>query len=392
VAIIAGLAMLFSVLAGVSMFFAADAPRYFPPAVPDATPLIMLSATFIVASLAVVVYQYRRRRRVVGIGMAAVGVLATVAAPALWPWSFARGDAIQPGEWAAQASAVHDPSWGIEAIELNSTRGGPPRRQINAKVTLSDVPSQVSIQRVGLRSQLRFDDGTVLESSQMGGYSVGPRTAVLQSALGGARVLVSVDASYPRERWTPVLHLSEPDFIRYRGRPGRLDMSVDFHVRRTREAGVLPLTAGATLDRGVSRVEILAVLPGTESTVLTVRAWRARAPFETVPGVEREYALRHRARNEALPAGIENASPIGGRVTALMPFARLGGVAIDRTGEGGGFSAQTVVLRFPGRGYGEPPPLPTSWYDEAELVILETEPAGVVTKQLTIENFTIPER
>lgn len=392
VAIIAGLAMAFSVLAAVSMFFADDGPRYFPPAVPDATPLIMMSATFVAASLAVVVYQYLRRRRIVGIGMTVAGLVATVTVPAVWPWSFARGDAIEPGAWAARASAVHDPSWGIEAVGLQRVRGGAPRRQINAKVTLSGVPSDVSVQRVGIRSTLRFDDGTVLESSQMGGYSIGPRTAVLQSAMGGARMLLSVDEIYPRELWTPALHLSEPEFIRYRGRPGRLDMTVDFIVRRTREAGALPLTAGAALDRGVSRVEILAVSPGTDSTVLTVRAWRARAPFGIASGVEREYALRHRARHEALPAGIENTAPVGGRANALIPFARLGGGAISMTGEGGGFSAQTVVLRFPGRGYGEPPPLDPSWYEEAELVILETEPAGVVTKQLTIEDFTIPER
>lgn len=398
VAIVAAFSMLLSSLAGVMMFLTEDMPRYVPPRVPDATPSIMLTVTFVCAALAVVVYQYRQRRRAVAIGLTVAGAVLTVAVPALWPWSFARGELIQPGEWAARASAVHDASWGIEAVELPRLRGGEARRQINLRITLSDVPADVTVQRIGIRSRLRLEDGTVVESSGMGGYTPSRRSSVLSAALGGATMLVSVDATYSRESWTPVLHLPEQEFLRHRGRSGRLDMTLDFYVTRTREAGVLPISRGAALDRGVSRVEVLEVLRAGDRPLVTIRQWRARSPFTVSGSVEREYALRHAARNEALPAGIENGAPIGSRGNGLasvlrVPFRTMGvGVDVYSGGGGAGFSASTLFLRFPGRGYGEPPELPASWYDEAELVVLETESPAVVSKQLTIENFTIPVR
>jgi len=50
-----------------------------------------------------------------------------------------------------------------------------------------------------------------------------------------------------------------------------------------------------------------------------------------------------------------------------------------------------MIVRFPGSGLGKAPALDAAWFDEAELVILETTSAGVITRPLVIEQFPIPE-
>jgi hypothetical protein len=55
-----------------------------------------------------------------------------------------------------------------------------------------------------------------------------------------------------------------------------------------------------------------------------------------------------------------------------------------------GFSLGTLYLRFPGRGFGKAPPLDPTWFDDAELVVLENAQAGVVTRPLVIEEFVVP--
>jgi hypothetical protein len=49
-----------------------------------------------------------------------------------------------------------------------------------------------------------------------------------------------------------------------------------------------------------------------------------------------------------------------------------------------------MFLRFPGRGFGKALRLDPAWFDEAELVILETAPAGIVSRPLMIDDFMIP--
>ena len=57
---------------------------------------------------------------------------------------------------------------------------------------------------------------------------------------------------------------------------------------------------------------------------------------------------------------------------------------------GGGFTAGTLFVRFPGPGPGKAPPLDPAWLDEAEFVVLETVPAGVLTRRVAIEPFQVP--
>ena len=86
--------------------------------------------------------------------------------------------------------------------------------------------------------------------------------------------------------------------------------------------------------------------------------------------------------------GVENRWQVGGRPTVVMALL---GIPFGFAGWGsGGFSVETMHLRFPGRGYGEPSPLDPSWFDDAELVVLETRPAGFVSRRLTLDPFGVP--
>ncbi len=57
---------------------------------------------------------------------------------------------------------------------------------------------------------------------------------------------------------------------------------------------------------------------------------------------------------------------------------------------GNGFSVETLYLRFLGQEIGKAPLVEPSWFNDAELVVLQRESAGVVSKRLVIENFAVP--
>jgi hypothetical protein len=395
VGIVAGTSMLLATMLGLAEVWMDDAPGYTPPGVPDATPGIVMLAVYLCAALAIIVYQYRHRRWRVAAGLAVAGLGATLLVTALWPWSFARAEEIRPAAWAEGAVAVHDSSWGTEVSDVERFGRGTARRHVNARLTLSGTPPQVTLQSVGVRSRLQFDDGTSVESSQTGGFNSSFTTAAVEAALGDVAVLNPRDVVDPRQAWSPMITLTDEEFVRYRGRVGRLETNVDFHLLRTRELGTLPLTPGAALDDGVSRLEVMAIRRRPDSRDVIARRWRASSLMSTELPSQELFVLRHRARGEALMGGVETGWPMASRGNAAiglfaMPFRMMGMDTSVSSSSGGGFSAGTMVLRFPGRGFGKAPHVDAAWYDEAELVVLETSPDGMVTRPLTIDPFAVP--
>lgn len=385
--IVTGIAVLLTALVSLASLWPAEAPGYTPPQTPDVTRGLVMFAVYLCAALSVVVYQYFHRRWRVATGLAVAGLAATVVIPMLWPWSFARSGEIRPGAWAASAVVVHDPSWGTEVGDVNRAWRGVPRRRVNARVTLSGTPPQITVNLIGMRSRLRFTDGTTVESSQASFFGSSFRNATVEAALGGARLLSTREVY--GQGWAPMITLTEEEFTRHRGRAGRFEADVDFHLQRTREIGALPLTRGAALDDGVSRIEILGVQRRSGSRDVTIRRWRAHSLISLRPPTQdRLYALRHRARGEALMGGIDSVIPRGRvDIPVTIPVLPLVGAGI--AGDGG-FSSATTLLRFPGPGFGKTPALDPAWFDEAEFVVLDAERAGVVTRRLAIDEFVIP--
>jgi hypothetical protein len=263
---------------------------------------------------------------------------------------------------------------------------------MSARVTLSGVPPQIRVRSIGIRSTLRFPDGTAVESSHPAGFSSFNGPAV-EAALG-ARILSTRDLSDTRETWTPMITIREQDFVRHRGQSGRLEAKVDLITSQMRVVGTLPVTPGASLDRGVSRLDIAAVERGTDSRTVVIRRWRTQSLLSPEFTRDQTFAIRRRSSGEALMAGTENSWEVNSRPSAAKALLRLPLIMMSRllpiALRPDGFSVGTLYLRFPGRGFGKAPPLDPTWFDNAELVVLEEELAGVVTRPLVIEEFVVP--
>lgn len=390
--IVAGLGILLSTTVGVATFWAVAPSGYGPPGVPDATRGVVMLAVYLCAALMVVIYQYRRRHLWGAVSLAVAGYAATMVIPTIWPWSFARAEEVRPGAWAAKASAAYDPSWGTEMHDVRRFGPGEPTRRVAARLTLAGAPPQVTVQQIGVRGRFRLPDGTTIESAQPAWFGLSFRTATVEAALGGVRLLQTREVY--EDGWTPMLTLTEVEFARHKGQSGRLEADVYFELLRTHAAGSLPLTRGASLDDGVSRLEILDVVRRTGGRDIAVRRWRAGSLLSAErPVRERLFALRNRRRGEALMGGVVTSWATGRRSTAalmLLQFPLGASMQLSDDGDGAGFAAVTTFLRFPGPGFGKAPALDADWFDEAELVVLETEWAGVVTRPLVIDQFPIP--
>ena len=194
-----------------------------------------------------------------------------------------------------------------------------------------------------------------------------------------------------------MITLTEDQFTRYRGGSGRLEADADFQLMRTREVAVLPVTPGAALDDGVSRTEIVDVQRRTSGRDIILRRWRAQSLL-SAQRLEnsRSFALRNRARGEALMGGVDfstgSGAPLGSSPAMerlRFPLGLLVGLYAG-AGVGDGFSAGTILVRFPSPGIGKAAPLDPAWFDDAELVVLDTEWAGIVTRRITIKQFPVP--
>lgn len=369
-------------------------PGYTRPAGPDATPIVVMIATYLCVAFSVVVYQYHHRRWRVAAGLAVAGLAATVVVTTFWPWSFARSEQVRAGAWASSVAVAHDPSWGTKVSDVVnvSRQMGVRWRRVSARYVVSGLPPQMTVQSTGIRSRLRFPDGSALESGDRGYFGWNFSPAAAEAALG-TRVLVTHDFDRPAE-WSPIITVRDRELMPHRGRSGRLDADIDVRVMQMRVVASLPLRPGASVDRGTSRLEIAAVQQGADGSNVVVRRWRVQSPLSVEPNLEEYFALRSRSRGEALMGGVDNSWRLGRRPNAAVlllgvPFAMIG-TPLPFVFVSEGFSVGTLYLRFPGTGFGIPKDLDISSFKDAELVVLETAPAGLVTRRLTIDPFEVP--
>ena len=350
---------------------------YTRPAPPDATPIVVMIATYLCAAFSVVVYQYHRRRWRVAAGLAVAGLAATIISTTFWPWPFARSEEVRAGTWASSVAVAHDPSWGTKISDVVnvSRQMGERWRWVTARFTVSGLPPEMTVQSTGIRSRLQFPDGSALEGGGEGGFGSTFSLAAAEAVLG-SRVLVTHDFDRPPE-WSPMISVRDRELLPRRGQSGRLDADIDIHVMQMREVATVPLMPGVSVDRGTSRLDVTAVQLGVDSLNVVIQRWHVQSPLSVDPYVQEFFALRRRSTGEALMGGVDNSWQLGGN-GGLIPLPV------------GGFSVGLLYLRFPGPGYGIPNDLDIASFDDAELVVLEMAPAGVVTRRLTIDPFVVP--
>jgi hypothetical protein len=375
----------------------------YAPMLPDPTTAVVSLAVSILGALAVIVYQYRYRRWRIGTALAVLGVMAMTFVPELWPWRFLRPSAPDPGRWShdvASTPVVVDPRTAMQTTTRDAFESSGPRlRQIHAAVTLAGMPADFEVQTVTARGTLTLPDGTTLQSVRNEGIP-GPGdvdvSSPIRAALGVERILNDVEER-PRT-WPALLAIEEDLHQRHKGKTGRLDATLDVHLRRTRVRGTLPLRTGAFLDDGLSRAEIVRASPAPGGYKLLVRQWHVIPLTESRTGVGYEFVLRNRQEGSAVQLGRSMffsgnfAGP--SLASRALSAAMSGSFDFSFSGSPSGFRVQTEALEFPmrmGLGFVGLTELPASWFDNAELVVLETAYAGTVTRSVSLADFVIPE-
>lgn len=388
VGILAGASMLSAAALAVTALLPDYGDAYTRPAPPDATSPLVMYVFYISAALAVVVFQYRHRRWRAATALAVAGLVGTMVVPTMWPWRFARGEEISPDPGGAGAMITHDPSWGTQLSDVGRFGRGLPRRYVNARLTLTGLRPQLTTSVAVVQATLRFPDGKTIESSQPVSFEPSEQKDRFEAVLGGARLMATREQY--ENGWTPLMKLTENEFAAHRGQRGRLDAEIDLYLQRTRELAVLPLTPGSAFDDGMSRLEVVGAQRRTGGRDITIRHWKAQPLIPGAPDRLISFALRHRGRREALIGRVEYGWSIG-RANPFsfqgMPLVIAGGASGQAFG--GGFYATTAFVRFPAPGV-KAPPLEPKWLEEAEFVLLETVPAGVVTRRVTIDPFLVP--
>jgi hypothetical protein len=374
---------------------------------PDPTPGFVSLLVFVASALAVVIYQYRHRRWRIALVLACAGLVATVFLPGYWPWPFLRPQPPDPGQWARNTQATQvtiDPRMALNMSREVFDSAAPPRRRIHAFAVLTGTPPEFANRGVTVNGTLTLPDSTTVRSRQNDSFSrewgsteglVLPDTETpAHAALGDVTVLNDIEKQR-YEQWPVMLSLTAEEHARYKGQKGRFEATLDFHMYRTRERGTLPLRDGSALDDGLSRIEVMRATPIDGGYRLVVRYWHALPPKPTGNRPTYEFFLRNRPARAAVAlrsvdswSGSFSGHSVGGRVaSAVLPGFSIGSSP-------GGFDVQTQVLEFPWRmqgGYVGVARLEPAWFDDAELVVLETAYAGTVTRSVNLPDFTIPE-
>jgi hypothetical protein len=376
------------------------------PPVMTAVPSLVATGLAIAVALWVIFYQYRRRRVKRAATLGTAGLVMAMAVPFFWPSHLNRSPDPDPGAWSRDEGRV--------AARLNGSihvsdaqafrRRDSERKQVAAAVTLTGMPEDVFVQAVEVNSQFEVA-GVTLRSRQTETASsrraetspvMHTYMSSVRGALGSARLMES-EAADGYESWPVLLNLTEQDFARYAHTPGRLTATLDFYLHRSRIAAAIPLRAGARIQDDTRRIEIVRVDRRADGCTVMLRDISITPIFRAGSFNPEAFVLRNATQAQAI-RGDSNQGSFGvGDVSAatfLLSLA-MGGNAFGANGSGGGgFAVRTLGYRFPAQASSPSssrPVIDGTWLDGAELVRVNTEYAGHVTRSLTINNFRIAE-
>jgi hypothetical protein len=362
---------------------------------PDPTTAVVGGVLIVLTALAVIVYQYRNRRLGRALAIAAIGAVVVFVVPERWAWSFAaqpRAEMAAAPQDTAALTVSLDGSRPRVSDTFTFRRRTSPKKDLAAHALVTGVPPEFNLRTIVARSRLELPGGVLLETGRdnataalyglVGGSTAG-RGVSVEAALGGARLLTrssEVDG-LSSEQWPMLLRVDEADFVRYRGEPGRLTANLNLIFERAVVRGALPLADGATTDISGVHIRIVRVIRRATGCTVLLRRASVESLFSLRWHRDFMYVLRNETRREAAGSDVGELSDRG--------FG-TGGFYVSAPHVGGrGFILEQYELQFPARARpdGSSVDLDEAWLAGAELVILESIPAGRISRTVTIDGF-----
>jgi hypothetical protein len=356
-----------------------------PPPVPDSTGalvLLLVSTTFAAAA---VVHQFLTRRRGRSTAIALVGLVILPFFPDTWAWPRLRADEPQPPSWAldpARTPLELQTPIGVLKEEPPWRTDDEPRLVLAADLAMSGVPEDYFVEVLAAQSRFTLPDGGRVEGRGGWGVSVShparaPRVTrenAWQRVVGTEVPPVGPPAVAPAlqyEQWPLLATIRREDAERLQQAPTEYFGSFDIRFWHYRAAATFTL-GPAVFRNGSQVIEILDVVRRQASCTLVVR--RSSVSLMLRPEVQPEYmvVLRHRARGDVITGQPDD----GGHSFSLLG---TGGFSVSYEATTAGLVTRPTRLRFPA--WGRPGGIEATWFDHAEIVIVETRYAGRATRE-----------
>jgi hypothetical protein len=359
---------------------------------PDPAAAVVLMLALSTAALALIIIQYRARSVRVSLTTGVLGIVFAGVLLALWP---SQSRPLQVPGWATADTALRLEPESSKAeftpLDLNvvgSDAGGWQIGSVRLHVGNIEPGWYATAQLAD--GTLRLADGTTLSTAGNGFSSVltsgsqrdAPARVASRQALGVDRLW---EGSPDEElRTVPAIVLSDSQFERH------VNSAVDYRgsflvaVDHVKVAARLPLEAGAEFRLPHYRAVIERVVIQARSVAVQLRQFTAATMFDggTIPQLT--YYLRNSERGEAVAGLAQDA------IAMSLGFPFAAGLAVGNA-HGNGFQIGRVLVQFPDSYWrGSPgPDLSAGWLARAELVVLQTIPAGEVRKTISIPSMEI---
>ena len=360
---------------------------------PDPTAVVLAWAVVLGTGLLLLHTQYVRRsvRRAAAIGV--TGVIAAALIGLAWPWPLLHAEPSAP-QWADQLDLSAPP----QALYFDNGgrvfNDGSRLRTAYARMYLTGVPD-------GLFAMVRMTHGVLeLDGRRLTGNG-GRHFATLPASEGdpGAvtRALTQVlgvdqiGGGGSRRETAAIMTVMSGE-VPTGTAAATFNGEFDIELRELQQAAILPLAAGASFQDGAYRLAIRNYREREGGPELTVRISRATSSFDRQPTQAYSFYLRNRQTREALSGTLQD----GLSVTRLPEQVVLGSSAYLYTPHG--FFVQPGVIRFPTptnanlRSAVSKPvsdeTTDTTWYRDAELVVIRTVDRGTVRRSLQITGLT----
>ncbi|MFO7692384.1 MAG: hypothetical protein R6V57_04800 [Vicinamibacterales bacterium] len=360
----------------------------------SASPLAKWALVTLLGTVAVLVYQYSRRRVVTAavmvIGVLVIGVLSAMTGGIPL-------DAVPPAPLRAgildPAAVTLDVDFGAVRADWGSTnvqQGRPARyRSAGAVLRTSGAPPAVVLQPWSIASTWHPGNAPAIQWQRRSGAAYrrsvrdtdddGQPLESIARALGGVELLRPV-RSEPSAFHTTLLSLPEAEVALLSSAQGPLDATVTLRAWRYRVVEAAPLAAGNSVLARLGRLTVRAVDLARDGVLVDVRSvylrrlmWTSRDLFGSGGvGSAEHLAIRNASRKQAILLGAESGRQIDYSLMSALSSLQFGT----------GVRRMRFVIPLADE---DRVRLDDEWLAGAELVVLQPEDLGVFTRPLRVE-------